>query len=101
MASFPHSLIRLTPFVAGCQVLFTKPLVVAFDENGKAILVGWRETTGQRLWHWPLLPQQPMSPSLSVELRQLTPCAHGTQLDAIHRLYNIIVSILVLRVLLY
>jgi hypothetical protein len=46
MAGFPHSLIGLTPFVdAGCQVLFTKTSVNAFDENGKAILVGWRETT--------------------------------------------------------
>ncbi len=45
MLSFPHSFIGLAPFVdLGCQVLFTKSLVIAFDENGKAILVGWRET---------------------------------------------------------
>jgi hypothetical protein len=51
MASFPHSLIGLAPFVdAGCQVLFTKKLVIAFDENGKAILAGWRETIGPQLW---------------------------------------------------
>ncbi len=76
-----------------CQVLFTKTLVIAFDENGKAILVGWRETTGPWLWRRPLLPQQPTSPNLSVEPRQLTPYAHDTQLDAIHRLCNGIASV--------
>jgi hypothetical protein len=94
MASSPHSLIGLAPFVdVGCRVLFTK--VIVFDENGKAILAGWRETAGPRLWRWPLLPQQLTSPSLSVEPQQLTPCAHDTQLNAIHRLRNVITSDLV------
>jgi hypothetical protein len=76
MASFPHSLIGLAPFVdAGCQVLFTKTLVITFDQDGKAILVGWRETTGPRLWRWSHLPQLPTSPNLPVKLRQLTPGA--------------------------
>jgi hypothetical protein len=48
MASFPHSLIGLTPFVdAGYQVIFTQMLVIVFDANDKAILIGWRETTRQ------------------------------------------------------
>jgi hypothetical protein len=35
------------PFVdVGCQVLFSKTLVITFDQDGKAILVGWQETTG-------------------------------------------------------
>ncbi len=42
------------------QVLFTKSSVITFDQDGKAILVGWQETTGPRLRHWPLLPQLPM-----------------------------------------
>jgi hypothetical protein len=47
MPSFPHNLIGLTPLVdAGCQVIFTQTLVIAFDANNKAILIGWRETTG-------------------------------------------------------
>jgi hypothetical protein len=47
MASFPHSLIGLAPFVdAGCRVLFTKTLVITFDQDGKVILVSWQETTG-------------------------------------------------------
>jgi hypothetical protein len=41
MASFPHSLIGLTPFFdVGCQVLFTKTLVITFDQDCKAILIG-------------------------------------------------------------
>jgi hypothetical protein len=95
MAGFPHSLIGLAPFVdLGCQVIFTKTLVIAFDGNDKAILIGWRETTGPQLWPWPLIPQQPTSPNLSAEPRQLTLCAHDTQLDAINRLCNVITSVL-------
>jgi hypothetical protein len=47
MPSFPHNLIGLAPLVdAGCQVIFTQMLAIAFDANNKAILIGWRETTG-------------------------------------------------------
>ena len=35
-----------------------------------------------------------MSPSLSVEPQLLTPCAHDSQLDAIHKLHNVITSVL-------
>jgi hypothetical protein len=57
MPSFPHNLIGLAPFVeAGCQVIFTLMLVIAFDADDKAILIGWRETTQPQLWRWPLLP---------------------------------------------
>jgi hypothetical protein len=94
MAGFPHSLIGLAPFVdMGCQVTFIKRLVIAFDVNDKAILIGWRETTGPRFWCWPLLPQHPTSPSLAGELRLLAPSAHDSQLDAINRLHNVINSV--------
>jgi hypothetical protein len=66
MPGFPHNLIGLAPFVdAGCQVIFTQMLVIAFDANDKAILIGWRETTKPRLWCWPFLPQHSMAPSLA------------------------------------
>jgi hypothetical protein len=53
MASFPHSLIELAPFVdAGCRVLFTNTAVIAFDRDGKVILEGWHETIGPKLWRW-------------------------------------------------
>jgi hypothetical protein len=91
MDSFPHSLTGLTPLVdAGCQVIFTKTLVMAFDANKKAILIGWRETTRPQLWRWPLLPQHPTAPSLAEELRLLAPAAHDSQLDTIDRFCDVI-----------
>jgi hypothetical protein len=94
MASFPHSLIGLALFVdAGCQVIFTNRLVIMFDVNDKAILMGWRETTGLLLWCWPLLPQHLTSLSLARELRLLAPGTQASQLDAIDRLRNIINSV--------
>ncbi len=51
MAGFLHSLIGLAPFVhAGCQVLFTNTAVIAFNQDGKGNLEGWRESTGPKLW---------------------------------------------------
>ncbi len=76
----------------GCQVIYTKTLVIAYA-NDKAILIGWRETTGPRLWHWPLLPQHPMSPSLAGKPQLLAPGTHDSQLDAINRLRNVINSV--------
>jgi hypothetical protein len=91
MAGFPHSLIGLAPFVdAGCQVIFTKLLFIAFDANDKSILIGWSETTGPQLWRWPLLPQHPTAHSLAGELWLLPPAAHDSQLDAINRLRDVI-----------
>jgi hypothetical protein len=87
MPGFPHNLIRLDPLVdAGCQVIFTHTSVIAFDANNKAILIGWRETTGPQLWPWPLLPQHPTAPNLSGEQLLLVPAAHDSQLNAISRL---------------
>jgi hypothetical protein len=91
MSGFPHNLIGLAPLVdAGCRVIFTQTLVIAFDANDKAIHIGWRETTGPQLWRWPLLPQHPTPPSLPGEQRLLAPPAHDSQLDVIDRLRNVI-----------
>ncbi len=93
MAGFPHSLIGLALFVvAGCRVLFTNTGVIAFDQDGKVILKGWRKTTGPKLWHWPLLPQVPLLPNLPQGQLQLGPCAYGAQLDAIQAVCSIISS---------
>jgi hypothetical protein len=84
MTGFSHSLIGLAPFVdAGCRVLFTNTLVIAFDWDGKVILEGWHETTSPKLWRWPLLTQVPPPPDLPQGQLQLGPCAYGTQMDAI------------------
>jgi hypothetical protein len=69
-------------------------VVITFDVNDKAILlIGWRETTGPRLWRWPLLPQYPTSPSIAGEPWLLAPGTHEPQLDAISRLRNVINSV--------
>jgi hypothetical protein len=94
MVGFPHSLIGLTPFVnASFQVIFTQMLVIAFYANDKAILIGWRETTGPQLWRWPLLPQHPTAPSSAGEPRLLAPAADDSQLHAINRLRDVISSV--------
>ena len=94
MVGFPHSLIGLAPFVdAGCRVLFTDTAVIAFDRDGKVILEGWRETTGPKLWRWPLLPQEPPPPDLPQAQLQLGPCAYGTQMEAINAVCSIISSL--------
>ncbi len=91
MPGFPHNHIGLTPLVdAGCQVIFTQTLVIAFDANNKAILIGWRETTRPRLWRWHLLPQHPTAPSLPGEQQLLVPATHDSKLNAINRLHNVI-----------
>jgi hypothetical protein len=91
MPGFSHILIELAPLVdAGCQVIFTKMLDITFDANIKAILIGWRETTGPRLWHWPLLPQHPKAHCSPGKQRLLPPAAHDSQLNAIDKIHNVI-----------
>jgi hypothetical protein len=94
MAGFPHSLIGLAPFVdAGCRVLFTTTSVIAFDKDSDVILEGWRETTGPKLWRWPLLPQEPPPPDLPRAQLQLGPCAYGTQMEAADAIRSIVASL--------
>jgi hypothetical protein len=66
MPGFPHNLIGLAPLVdAGCRVIFTQTLVIAFDANIKAILIGWRETNGPQLWARASPPTASNGPQLS------------------------------------
>jgi hypothetical protein len=74
-------------------VLFTNTAVIAFDLDGKVILEGWRESTGPKLWRWPLLLQVPPPPDLPQEQLQLGPCAYGTQMEAIQAVRSIISSL--------
>jgi hypothetical protein len=94
MAGFPHSLIGLAPFIdAGCRVLFTNTSVIAFDRDGNVILEGWRETTGPKIWRWPLLPQEPLPPNLPQAQLQLGPCTYGIQMEAINAVHSIVASL--------
>jgi hypothetical protein len=74
-------------------VLFTNTAVIAFNRDGKVILEGWHESTGSKLWRWPLLPQLPPPPDLPQEQLQLGPCVYGTQMEAIQAVHSIISSL--------
>ena len=68
--TYPTTLIGVTSFPAfknspvgigkfcdnDCKVLSTKWSVTVFDPSGDAILTGWCETKGTKLWRFSLLP---------------------------------------------
>ena len=55
MPGFTNTLIGLGPFVnADCCVVFTKNAVTVYNRTSNIILSRWRDTTGPRLWHFPL-----------------------------------------------
>ena len=55
MPIFPHTLIGLGPFAnQDCMIVFTKTAVTVYRPDGHPILLGWRNETGPRLWHFPL-----------------------------------------------
>ena len=57
MPGFRHNLIGLGPLCdADCTVTFTRKAVIICDKHGTAVLTGWRETTGTRLWWIVLIP---------------------------------------------
>ena len=58
--SFQHSHISVSNlFDADCTLVFTKSSVVVRDPRGEAILTGWREATGPKLWRFSLRPKCP------------------------------------------
>ena len=58
MPSFPYTLIGLGPFAdQGCQIIFTKTAVTVYHPDGHPILSGWRDETGPRLCHFPLIAE--------------------------------------------
>ena len=49
--AFKNSLVGIGKFCDNdCKVLFSKHFVTVFNHSGKAILTGWRETHGAKLW---------------------------------------------------
>ena len=64
MPSFTHTLIGLGPFAdQGCSIVFTKTAVTVYHPDGRALLSGWRELDGPRLWHFPLQPTHLAAPT--------------------------------------
>jgi len=53
MPAFPDTLIGLGPVAdLGCKIVFTKTSVTVFHPDGHPLLLGWRDETGPRLWHF-------------------------------------------------
>ena len=51
MPGFRHTLIGVGPLCdADCAVTFTRESVIICEKQGTAVLTGWREATGPRLW---------------------------------------------------
>jgi hypothetical protein len=53
--NFPHTLIGLGSFAdQDCTIVLTQTAVTKSHPDGHPILLGWRDKTGPRLWHFPL-----------------------------------------------
>ena len=70
MPGFKHTILGIIPiYDAGCKVTFSDQDVTVFAPNGRAILTGWREYAGAKLWRFVLTPHD----------NQLTPTQLKTQ----------------------
>ena len=57
MNYFKHTLVDIGPiYDAGRQVTFSAQYVTVFSPNGRAIITGWREADGAKLWRFSLTP---------------------------------------------
>ena len=57
MPGFRHNLIGVGPlYDSDCSVTFTREAITIRDKQGTALLTGWREATGPRLWRIALQP---------------------------------------------
>jgi len=66
MPNFAQSLLGIGTFCdADCTVAFTRRTVTVFNPTGKAILTGWRERNGAKLWRFSLCPNRQPKPSPS------------------------------------
>ena len=56
---FKHTLVGIIPiYDAGFKVTFYDQYVTVFAPNGRAILTGWCEYSGDKLWNFPLTPHE-------------------------------------------
>ena len=79
MPGFRHTLIVVWPLCdADCAVTFTREAVIVRDKQGTALLTGWREATGPRLWRIALQPGYSNLPSMPNDVKQATLAAYST-----------------------
>ena len=71
MPGFRHTLIGLSPLCnAKCTVTFTYEAVIVRENHGTAVLTGWREATGTRLWQIYLMLGEGNFPSMLNNAKQ-------------------------------
>ena len=70
---FHHTLIGVVPLCdANCGVTFTRKAIIVRYKQGTAVLSGWRESTGPRLWRISLQPGESDHPSMPNDDKQAT-----------------------------
>ena len=58
MPGFHHNLMGIGAFCdSDCKLLFKKTSFTIFDKKGGAIIPGWRDNNGPKLWNISLLPK--------------------------------------------
>ena len=78
MPGFRHTLIGVgTLCDADCAVTFTSKAVIVRDKQGTAVLTGWSESTGPRLWRIYLQPGESDLPSIPNNTKQATLAAYS------------------------
>ena len=76
--SFCHTLLSVVLMCdAECAVTFTQEAVILCDKKGTAVLTGWREATGARLWRISLQPGESNLPSMTNNAKHATFAAYS------------------------
>ena len=71
MPGFRHTLVEVGPLCdADFAVTFTHKAVIVRDKQGTAVLIGWREAIGSRLWRISLQPGESNLPSMPKDAKQ-------------------------------
>ena len=75
---FHHTLIEVGPLCdADCAVTFTRKAVIVRDKQSTAVLTGWRDSTGPRIWRISLQPGKSDLPSIPNDAKQTTLAAYS------------------------
>ena len=78
MPGFRHTLIGVGPLCdADCAVTFTREAFIVRDKQGTAVLTGWCEATGPRLWRISPIAGESNLPSIPNDAKQATLAAYS------------------------
>ena len=78
MPGFRHTLIGVGALCdTNCAVTFTRKTVIVRKNQGTAVLTGWREATGLRVWIISLRPGESKLPIMPNDAKQSTLVAYS------------------------